>query len=183
MTSLILLRKFTESQLELWARIKGWRSYRVSSFGRVVRIESDGNVTILKSHPLGGYPAVRIKEDDQRSKEVFVHRLVAESFMPNSNPKLEVNHKSGYALDPRLSNLEWVTRAQNIRHAFDNGLNPKRCGEDNHIAKLTNEQAREIYCLGSQRIKTQRVLAQEYGVSRTTVNHIVRRKLWQHATS
>lgn len=55
-------------------------------------------------------------------KTHLVSRLVATAFIPNPENKEEVNHKNGNPLDNSAGNLEWVTRSENIRHAFKNGL-------------------------------------------------------------
>lgn len=69
-----------------------------------------------------GYRTVHIKHSD---KPEFVHRLVAETFVPNDDPfhKTDVNHKDGNKLNNRVENLEWVSRSDNVKHAYDNGLN------------------------------------------------------------
>lgn len=47
-----------------------------------------------------------------------VHRIIAKTFIPNPLNLLEINHKNGIKTDNRVDNLEWVSRSQNIRHAF-----------------------------------------------------------------
>lgn len=67
------------------------------------------------------------------SKPEFVHRLVAEAFIPNDDPlhKTDVNHKNGNKMDNRVGNLEWCTRSDNVKHAYVNGLNRPSGGGTN----------------------------------------------------
>lgn len=53
-----------------------------------------------------------------------IHHLLAVVFIENDDPinKTDVNHKDGNKLNNDLTNLEWVTRSVNVKHAFDNGL-------------------------------------------------------------
>ena len=52
----------------------------------------------------------------------LVHRLVAETFIPNPHNLTEVNHINGDKTDNRVCNLEWISREDNVRHAWDTGL-------------------------------------------------------------
>lgn len=70
-----------------------------------------------------GYPCITVKYLDGHQKTVPVHILVARTFIPNPENKPQINHKDGNKKNNCVSNLEWVTCAENIRHAFAMKLN------------------------------------------------------------
>lgn len=71
-----------------------------------------------------------------------VHRLVAESYLPNPNYLPMVNHKDGNKQNNSVDNLEWCTNQQNVLHAYQIGLNIPRRKEQNHIYKGSSENVK-----------------------------------------
>ena len=55
-------------------------------------------------------------------RDEYIHRLVADSFFDGDHKRLDVNHIDGNKANNNLTNLEWCTRQENIKHAFINGL-------------------------------------------------------------
>jgi hypothetical protein len=89
-----------------------------------------------------GYPKVEIWKNNKR-KHIHVHRIVAESLIPNPENKPQVNHINGIKTDNRIENLEWCTGKENMVHASKLGLTTKgreatwkfntKFNEDEHI--------------------------------------------------
>jgi hypothetical protein len=112
--------------MEIWKKITNFEIYEVSNLGRV---KGPKGIKARGSHK---YHSVDLFIDGKRYPK-YVHRLVAEMFIPNPNNKLEVNHINGIKDDNRVDNLQWVSRAENMKHAYDNGLVnvPILFGKDN----------------------------------------------------
>lgn len=68
-----------------------------------------------------GYLQVKFTINNKEYRK-YIHRMVAEAFIPNPNNYTDVNHKDGNKQNNTVENLEWVSRSQNIAHAIKNGL-------------------------------------------------------------
>lgn len=130
-----------------------------------------------------------ILKHDGRNKLARVHRLVMLAFAGEPPEGHEVNHIDGNKANNSYLNLEYVTRAENVRHAVENGLmngasNGKRGTwsrrNQTRGSKLTIAQVREIRQLRAEGVMVKDI-AQMYGVHRTLVSLIVNRHIWLHA--
>ena len=97
-----------------WKEIKGFENYQISNTGL---IRKDG--VILKPFDNNGYLRILLINGDKKKKKL-IHRLVAETFIPNPDNKPQVNHKDLNKKNNNVDNLEWVTNQENVQHAIQN---------------------------------------------------------------
>jgi hypothetical protein len=106
--------------MEEWRDIPGYeRLYQVSNMGRVKSLRN--NIILKPGKYPNGYLFAPLKVN-QKQHNKMIHRLVANAFLSNPDQKQEVNHKDGNKQNNIVDNLEWVTRQENIRHAFLHNL-------------------------------------------------------------
>lgn len=118
---------------EVFKDIKGFEgSYVISNLGKVKsldRVNAKGaNIKgkLLKTRiNNSGYEQIMLYKGSRKDKKnLFIHRLVALTFI--GDYKEDVNHKDGNKLNNKVTNLEWVSKSYNTKHAYSNGL-MKRC--------------------------------------------------------
>jgi len=119
-------------------------------------------------------------------KRFQVSRLVAEKFLPNPECKPEIHHKDNNPLNNHVSNLEWVTRSENILHAiyisktFKIPDPPCLKGENSGKHKFTNEQ---VLAMREERRNfgtTYQKIADKYDTDKGTVWLICTGQAWTH---
>lgn len=158
--------------------IKGYEGfYSISTDGEIINCN---NMRVVKQHiSTKGYPQVRLNRYGI-TKQVRVHRLLAETFIPNPNNYPVVNHIDGNKENNNIHNLEWTTISGNVGHAWGAGLNECR-GSHNGRALLNDEKVIEILKLKKQG-KMNKEIAVEFGVSPNAISSIVNGKTWTHIT-
>lgn len=175
--------------MEKWKDVKGYEGkYKVSNLGRVKSIKrmvkhSDNSKRTNKERILipidigNGYYRVTLY-NGSGSKNIFIHRLVAEHFIPNPENKPEINHKD---LDPsnnHKNNLEWSTRKENLSHAKENGV--ARVGEKHGMCKINRKTATKIKQMLSNKGCNMAEISRQLDVSYNTVYDIKRGRTWKH---
>ncbi len=153
-------------QQEEWRQVKGYELYEISSTGQVRsldRIQTMNTkwggkmnrfvkgVILTQVNRGDGYYVVSLYDTSRVPKLCAVHRLVAETFIPNPNNLPFVNHINGDKMDNRVENLEWTTPKGNAVHAVKTGLftpsfNPKKikCIETGEVFESISAASRKL---------------------------------------
>lgn len=116
---------------EIWKDVVGYEGlYQVSNLGRIKSLDRyveypnyikriNGRIMSQQDNSKG-YLMVNLSLNGF-TKKLYVHRLLAEAFIPNLANKVEVNHIDLNKKNNIISNLEWCTKKENMRHAHKNG--------------------------------------------------------------
>lgn len=162
---------------EVWAAVPMYPDYEVSTFGRVRN--SKHHIMKTNVRP-DGYEWTYLASKSNPNN-MSIHRLVALTFIPNTDSKLQVNHKDGNKLNNRCSNLEWVTPAENVQHAYANGLvSPKSAEGIKHIQDAARKTVKlyssiPIVCTTTGQVfESFHAAAVFYHVDDTTIQNMVR---------
>lgn len=120
---------------EVWSPIKNFIGYyEISNFGNVKRIKVCRGTAggKIKTYLGNGYSKVDLYISQKRKKS-YIHRLIAEAFIPNHQNKSQINHIDNNRANNAISNLEWTTQKENIHHCIKSGRKINK-------TKITNEQ-------------------------------------------
>ncbi len=176
---------------EIWKEGLYWEGlYEVSNMGRVrniqrwVKSKGPGKKllpVVIRRLQLNryGYPVACL---NGKEKPVLksVHRMVVEAFIGPIPDGMQVNHRDGNKQNNHLDNLEICTHSQNQLHRHR--VLGQNNGENHPRAKLKEEDVHAIRSMAAEGI-TQQALADRFGVDRTAVSLIVRRKNWAWLSS
>lgn len=147
---------------------------------RGLRVDAEAGVIYgRRGRPVGSCDSSGYLQIDLRSRGegmVSAHRFIFEAARGPIPADREINHRNGVKTDNRIDNLELVTHAENVRHAYRTGLK-SNAGERHPSHKLTAPQVGDIRRMhdGGESIST---LALRFGVHRRTINDVVLRQSW-----
>lgn len=159
-------------QTEIWANVSS--DYQVSNFGNVRSLviwnghkymQRKVPKVLKKTLSSTGYEKVKIMIDGKK-KDVKVHRLVANAFIPLVDGKEFINHIDGIKTNNNVENLEWCTRSENMFHAYSMGLihrekNPKLIRPPKNKYHIPKEQFKQDILSGMRNVD----IARKYNCS------------------
>ena len=148
--------------------IKGYEHYTIDREGNIFNTKF--NRTLKNKLKKDGYMGITLSKNGYK-QDFKLHRLLALAYIPNPEGYHYVRHLNDNRLDNRLCNLAWGTSSQNAKDKYDNGY-------IQHGRKLTEAQVLEIF----EDKRPQRIVAVDYGVSRTTVGKIQRQERYKEIT-
>lgn len=157
------------------AQIPNTDNYFASRCGQILSTKYGFFKKLKKKIQRNGYEAVTLQVGNKKRTRL-VHRLVMLSFLGESEK--EVNHIDGVKNNNKIQNLEYVTKSENLRHAYRTGLAKKTRESVRSFSKLSDDKVSEIKKMLKE--KTNIELGALYGVSRQTINSIRIGASWRH---
>lgn len=176
---------------EVWKDILEYEGYyQVSNTGKIKRLAGKRclNSRILKPGKNKGNYSFVILCKNCKKTSMYIHRLVALSFIPNIENKKEINHIDCNKSNNIVSNLEWCTHKENSKHSFDNGLNTVVRRKDvienrtKVLRKLSDLTVKEIKKLSETGLNYSEI-SKKLSVRHSTVWFIINKKNYANVYS
>lgn len=153
---------------------KTLEDYEVSDDGRIRNIHNKREIKQFIGKD--GYLRTQIA-----GKTRLVHRVVAKAYIPEDPEREFVNHKDGNKQNNHVDNLEWSTKSENLRHAYQHNLKRNPVGTLNGRCKLTDDQVdfiRKNYIRGDKEYGA-KAMAAKFGVAHQTICAVVTGQNWK----
>jgi len=175
---------------EVWKKVKSNGTtkrmfYMISSAGRIKSVEKKTkNEHLIKgTYTKGGYHQFNIKLENGNRQTFYVHRLVADLFLPRKKKnQVVVCHKDGDKKNNKAKNIMWASRDEWSKLHKKLGTFEGLDRKGGYNSKLTEAKVKTIKRALKAGNKTKTSLAQKYGVSITQINRIASGENWSHVT-
>ncbi|MES1988991.1 MAG: HNH endonuclease signature motif containing protein, partial [Pseudomonadota bacterium] len=134
---------------ERWLEVAGFPEHEVSNTGKLRRRlpsrcgPRHGINGLRQQRNRCGYYQVHLFHNG-KVRRAYIHVLVAEAFIGPKSGRMQVNHKDGDKSNNSVSNLEYVTPAENVQHAYDTSIYSAARGERHGLAILTEDIVRQM---------------------------------------
>lgn len=163
---------------EIW-KICEENKHMISNYGRIMNI---GTLHKVGSRNRRGTVKPFILKNRLSSNSYyitynnkFIHRLVAQNFIPNPENKPEVNHIDGNKLNNHVDNLEWCTSSENTQHAYTIRLQTKNPESSSKLTWNDVEDIRNLHQSGLNYIE----ISKRFNISKSQIGKIIRKEQWK----
>lgn len=178
--------------MEVWKDVVGYEGlYQISDTGKIKSIQRRyGNYNgmrrerIMKQRPDSrNYINITLCKNGKH-KSHWVHRLVAQAFIPNLDNKHCINHIDNNPSNNSIENLEWCTHKENSQHSAIQGRINR--GEKNGSVKLKEidirfiRHLRQDFNLTHKQITECLFLSQGIKMDRKSIGDIINNIIWKH---
>ena len=143
----------------MWKGVCGFDDYLCNEEGEIYSLKRN---RILKGRSMRGYRRVVLMKDGKQVN-ALVHRLIAQTFIPNPENKPYINHIDGDKTNNSVSNLEWCTQKKNVHHAMKTGLKNDRKVNDEKLSEI-----RRLISEGKGNAEIEKIT----GIPRKTISNI-----------
>lgn len=134
-------------QIEKFKQLEDYPGYQISTQGRIFRIRDSKEIKPFTN--ADGYLQVSLpKCNPSAPRYPYVHRLVAKTFLPNSDSdKKIVDHLDNNPLNNCVSNLEWITQRENVRRGLQYRINSNQgiqCVESGVVYNSISDASKQL---------------------------------------
>lgn len=169
-------REIYDPEDDVWM-FTGYDGYFVSESGRVWGPGKHGQGCLMKQNPGNkhGHLEVSIRIDGKRIHK-YVHRLVAEAFIPNPYNYPIVRHLNGDPEDNRVENLAWGTQTDNMRDAINDGTFVYFTDEDRERAmqkRRTLIKAINLHTGRELLFESQQEASRNLNINQSSINNVL----------
>lgn len=168
---------------EIWKIIPNFPEYKASNLGKIMsNVGHCRKIGYILKQNLNtwGYPHVYLRDAFGSGKTIRTMNAVMLAFVGEKPYDKEINHKDGDKTNSELTNLEYVTKSENVKHAYRLGLINHFKGEESPNAKLKEIEVRRIYNLFHKNIKSVNELMKIFNCGKRTVYDVINRRTWKH---
>ncbi|MBS2096956.1 NUMOD4 domain-containing protein [Carboxylicivirga linearis] len=164
------------------------KRYAISNYGRIISfIDNIDEGDQIKGGTLRGYPTLPLRPYG-KSKTYYIHKLVAELFIPNnSDDKQSVIHKDYNKSNNYVENLQWATKSEMFAHQQGNPLvleaREKQKGrktQQGHKLSATQVMLLKKKILDPNRKTRLKLIAKQFGISEMQLYRIKSGENWSH---
>ena len=158
---------------EVWKQLEDYPNYFVSNTGKIRNVKTGRELSQYLMP--NGYLSLHLHKNN-KEKGFLVHRLVAETFIDNSNNCDTVDHLNGIKTDNRAENLQWLSRSDNVKRFYEVQITEEQRKE--FKTNLQKSIGRQVQCIETGKIyKSTREADKEYGFCGGTVSQVARGNL------